>query len=173
MKSIIDASTLISLARIAYLELIPMLRKEVSIPEEIYEEAVVKGEEKGIADATVIKTFIEKHRIKRVQIKPHSMRALRRRVNRILTKGDQSVLSLAMQEEAEEIATDDDGLGRLAMALGFDVKASPDLLVEGLRKNRLSHEDFEVLIRELVIENRLSSAVGELYILEGRKDAKK
>ena len=78
-----------------------------------------------------------------------------------------------MQEEAEEIATDDDGLGRLAMALGFDVKASPDLLVEGLRKNRLSHEDFEVLMRELVIENRLSSAVAELYILEGRKDAKK
>ncbi len=59
MKSIIDTSTLISLARIAYLELIPMLRTDVFIPDEIYEEAVLKGEEKGFADATVIKNFIE------------------------------------------------------------------------------------------------------------------
>ena len=172
MKSIIDTSTLISLARIAYLELIPMLRTDVSIPDEIYEEAVLKGEEKGFADATVIKNFIEKDRIKIVRVKTHSITALRKKVNRILTKGDESVLSLAMQEKAKEIVTDDDGLGKLAMALGFDVKATPDLLMEGLKKNRLSIEDFEIFIRGLVIENRLSSAVAELYILEGRKDVK-
>jgi len=172
MKSIIDTSTLISLARIAYLELIPMLRTDVFIPDEIYEEAVLKGEEKGFADATVIKNFIEKHRIKIVRVKTHSITALRKRVNKILTKGDESVLSLALQEKAEEIVADDDGLGKLAMALGFDVKATPDLLMEGLKKNRLSIQDFEIFIRGLVIENRLSSAIAELYILEGRKDVK-
>ena len=69
--------------------------------------------------------------------------------------------------------TDGDGLGKLAMALGFDVKAAPDLLMEGLEKNRLSIKDFEILVRGLVIENRLSSAAGELYVLEGRKDVKR
>lgn len=77
-----------------------------------------------------------------------------------------------MQEKAKEIVTDDDGLGKLAIALGFGVKATPDLLMEGLKKNRLSIQDFEIFIRGLVIENRLSSAVAELYILEGRKDVK-
>jgi predicted nucleic acid-binding protein len=93
-------------------------------------------------------------------------------VSKILTKGDESVLSLGMQEKANEIVTNDDGLGKLAMALGFDVKATPDLLMEGLKKNRLRIQDFEIFIRELVIENRLSSAVAELYVLEGRKDVK-
>jgi hypothetical protein len=59
------------------------------------------------------------------------------------------------------------------MTLGFDVKAAPDLLMEGLEKNRLSVKDFEILVRGLVIENRLSSAAGELYVLEGRKDVKR
>ena len=173
MKSVIDTSTLISLARIAYLEIIPMVRKNVSIPDAIYEESVVKGEEKGFADATVIKKFIEKHRIEIVRVQPHFMTVLRRKLGKILSVGDESVLSLAMQQKAEEIVTDDDGLGRLAMVSGLDVTASPDLLWEGLRKNRLSLEAFEIFIRGLVIENRLGSAVAELYILEGRKDAKR
>jgi predicted nucleic acid-binding protein len=172
MKTIIDTSTLISLARIAYLELIPMLRTDISVPNEIYEEAVLKGEEKGFADATVIKDIIEKHRIKIMHVKAHSIAVLRKKVNKVLTKGDEAVLSLAIQEKAMEIVTNDDGLGKLAMVLGFDVKATPDLLMEGLKKNRLSIEDFEILIRGLVIEYRLSSAVAELYILEGRRDVK-
>jgi predicted nucleic acid-binding protein len=96
MKSIIDTSTLISLARIAYLELIPMLRTDVFIPDEIYEEAVLKGEEKGFADATVIKNFIEKHRIKIVHVKTNSVAALRKKANKILTKGDEAALSLGI-----------------------------------------------------------------------------
>ncbi len=96
----------------------------------------------------------------------------RKRSNKILAKGDEAVLALAMQEKANEIIINDDGLGKLAMALGFDVKATPDLLMEALEKDRLSIEDFEIFIKGLVIENRLSSAVAELYVLEGRKDVK-
>jgi hypothetical protein len=44
--------------------------------------------------------------------------------------------------------------------------------MEALEKKRLSIEDFEIFIKGLVIENRLSSAVAELYVLEGRKDVK-
>jgi predicted nucleic acid-binding protein len=170
MKSVIDTSTLISLARINYLELIPILRSDVVLPDEIYEEAVLKGEEKGFADATVIKTFIERHRIRILSVKTRYITGLRKKTNRILTMGDEAVLSLALQEGASEIMVDDDGLGKIAMVLGFDVKASPDLLMEGLKRNALNHQDFEALMRGLVIENRLSSAIAEFYIVEGRKD---
>ena len=172
MKSVIDTSTLISLARIAYLELIPTLRTDVSVPYEIYEEGVLEGERKGFADATAIKHFIEKQRIRVARVKIPSRAALRKKSSKILTKGDESVLSLAIQERANEIVTNDDGLGKLAMALGFEVKATPDLLMEALKKNTLNIHDFEIFIKELVIENRLSSPVAELYVLEGRKDAK-
>jgi len=172
VKSVIDTSALISLARIAYLELLPLLRADVSISSEIYEEAVIKGEEKGFADATVIKSFLEKHRIQVVRVRNESLTALRKKLRKILTKGDEAVLALAMQERVREIIADDDGLGRIAMALGFDVKATPDLLMEGLKKDRLSVRDVETFLRELVVENRLSSAVAELYILESQRDVK-
>ncbi len=107
-----------------------------------------------------------------MHVKTNSVATLRKKANKILTKGNESALSLGIQEKAKEIVTDDDGLGKLAMALGFDVKATPDLLIEGLKKNRFSIQDFEIFIRGLVIENRLSSAAAELYILEGRKDVK-
>jgi len=76
MKAVVDTSALISLARIAFLELIPMLRTDVIIPDEIYEEAVTKGEEKGFADATVIKRFLEKHQIQIAAVKTDSVTAL-------------------------------------------------------------------------------------------------
>jgi predicted nucleic acid-binding protein len=167
---IIDTSTLISLARINYLELIPILRTDVALPVEIYEEAVLKGEGKRIADAIVIKKFIERHRIKILGVKIRYITTLRKRINRILTKGDEAVLSLALQEKAKEIMANDDGLGKIAMALEFNVKATPDLLMEGLKGNILSLQDFEVFMRGLVIENRLSSVVAELYIVEARKN---
>jgi predicted nucleic acid-binding protein len=170
LKTIVDTSTLISLAKINFLELIPKLRKELFLPDVVYEEAVIKGDEKGIADAIVIKSFISGQGIRVANAKSDSVRALRKRLNRVLARGDEAVLSVALQEEAEEIMADDDGLGKIAIALGFDVKASPDLLMEGLRGNTLNVQDFEAFMRGLVIENRLSSSIAELYIMEGRRN---
>ena len=49
---------------------------------------------------------------------------------------------------------------------------SSDLLLKGLKRNILTFEHYEILLRSLVIENRLSSAVAELYVLEGKKYVK-
>ena len=114
---------------------------------------------------------MEKHRIQIAHVNNDSVTALRKKVSKFLTKGDEAVLSLAMQEKAKEVVADDDGLGKIAMALGFDVKATPDLLMEGLEKKILSLRDVETFLRGLVVENRLSSAVAELYILESKRDA--
>ena len=134
MKTIIDTSTLISLARINYLDLIPQLRKEVVVPDAVYEEAVIRGEERGFSDAIVIKSFINGHKTRIVNTKSNYIRILRKRVNKVLAKGDEAVLSVALQEKAKEIMADDDGLGKIAMAMGFSVMARPDLLMEGLKR---------------------------------------
>jgi predicted nucleic acid-binding protein len=171
MGSVIDTSTLISLAKVNYLEVIPKLKMDVAMPEEVYEEAVINGEKRGIADSTVIKTFINNHELKILNVKSDFIKALRKKVGKGLTKGDEAVLSLAIREKAETIITNDDGLGKIAMALGFNVMATPDLLMKGLKNKLLSFKEFEVLMRGLVIENRLSSVVSELYLMEGKKYA--
>jgi len=169
VEYIVDTSTLISLARINYLELIPKLKIDVLIPDEVHAEAVIMGEEKGFADAIVIKSFIKRYEIKAVGVKASHVNALRRKINKILTKGDEAVLSLAIKEKTKGILTDDDGLGKIALALGFIVKATPDLLIEGLGGKILDFTSFEVFIRGLVVENRLSSVIAELYLMEGKK----
>jgi predicted nucleic acid-binding protein len=172
MKTVIDTSILISLARISYLELLPKLRKNVVMPQEVYEEAVIKGEEKGIADAIVIKGFIKNCGIEIVGIKDNFIKALRSQINRNLSKGDEAVLALAFSVRAKEVLTNDDGLGKIAMGLGLRVIATPDLLWEALKENVMDMRDFENFVRGLVVENRVSSALAELYLMEGKKHVK-
>ena len=74
-----------------------------------------------------------------------------------------------MQEEVEVLITDDEGLGKIAMTLGFKVMASPDLLLQSLKEGFIGFTEFEKNIRLLVIENRLSPVVAELYMMEGKE----
>lgn len=168
MKYVIDTSTLISLTRINSLAVLSKLNMELVLADKIYTEAVIEGEKRGFADATVIKAFIKEHEVKSLKVKKEHILALRKKINKVLAVGDEAVISLAMQEKVARILTDDDGLGKIAVALGYTVEASPDLLLKGIRSNFLGVREFEALIRELVIENRLSSVVAELYVLEAK-----
>lgn len=172
MKTIIDTSTLISLARIHYLELIPSLKIDIILPYEVYEEAVIVGKQKDIADAIVIENFLIKYHIKIISVKSSAKQSLRKKLNKTLPKGDEAVLALAVEKRATQVVTNDDGLGKIASTLGFRVCATPDLLLKGLFARLVDIKEFEVFIRGLVIENRLSSIVAELYILEGKKYVK-
>jgi len=172
MRCVIDTSTLISLAKIHVLDLILKLDLKVIVPSEIYSEAVLRGSEKGYLDADLIKHFINVHSIMVVEVKTSSIAAARRLTNKALAKGDENVIALAMKEEVKTILTDDDGLGKIAHSLGYSVKASPDLLLDGFRKKALSGAEFESYIRGLVIENRLNSVVAELYMMEGKQYVK-
>jgi len=168
MISVIDTSTLISLARIHCLDLIPALKINVILPDEVYEEAVVMGEEKEIADALVIKSFLKNNHVKKERVDNNNKQTLRHKLNKILSKGDEAVLALAIKRKANQIMTNDDGLGKIASALGFRVIATPDLLLQGLIAKLFNIEEFEIYIRSLVLENRVSSVVAELYLMEGK-----
>jgi predicted nucleic acid-binding protein len=173
MKTVIDTSSLISLARIQYLEIIEKLKLEVVMPEEVYTEAVKIGGTKGYTDAIIIENFIKKYNIETIEVENKYRKVLRGKINKVLSAGDEAVLALAIIEKVKAIIANDDGLGRIAFTLGFIVQASPDLLLEGLKKKILNYEKYETFMRGLVIENRLSSAVAELYLLEGKKYVKR
>jgi predicted nucleic acid-binding protein len=145
MKTIVDTSTLISLAKITSLELLRKLKRNIFIPESVYQEAVIKGEEKALTDAAVIKNFIKNSNLKIHAVKSHYSELSRSKINKTLAQGDEAVLALAFQIKAKEIITNDDGLGRIALSMGFRVNASPDLLLEGLSTNIVNLKDYENL----------------------------
>lgn len=169
IKIIVDTSVLISLAKIDRLEILARLTENLAIPEDVYEEAVVEGEKKDIPDATIIKMFVAGHNIPVAKVQRDFMKMLFSNIKKKLPKGDSAVLSLAAQESAKEIMTDDEGLGKIALSLGFDVVASPDLMLRALIAGEIKFRDFEKSIRSLVLENRLGSTVAELYIKEGQE----
>ena len=107
-----------------------------------------------------------------VGAKSNFIRALRSRISRNFSKGDEAVLALAYSVRAKEVLTKDDGLGKIAMGSGFRVMATPDLLWEGLKEKVMNIQDFEIFVRGLVVENRISSALAELYLMEGGKHVK-
>ncbi len=170
--TVIDTSILISLAKINCLEIILNLKSELSIPEEVYGESVFEGEKRDLPDATLIKSFITGNNIRIVKVKSSTIKTLTSKIKKILPQGDKAVLSLALQEKTTEIITDDEGLSKIALSLGFRVSASPDLLLQSLKKGFVRFQEFEKHIRNLVLENRLGSVVAELYIVEAKKDVK-
>ena len=172
MKAIVDTSTLISLAKINFLGFLKSIRKDISMPEDVYHEAVIKGEEKAATNALVIKNFFIGNRIKPLTVKKEYLRPLENKIKKTIGKGDRAVIALALQTKAKEIITNDDGLGRIAMSMGFKASASPDLLFEGLKTAILTLKDYENLLRSLVIENRITSVIAEFYIMEGKSYGK-
>lgn len=168
MKTIIDTSTLISLARIGELERLLKVRAKIIIPEIVYTEAVLDGIKKDIADAFLIDVFLKNSLVEIKKISKNSLETLSKKLKKELYSGDRDVLALGIQEKALEIITNDDGLGKIASYLGFKVAASPDLFFECLKNKLISRDDFENGLRKLVLENRLSPKVAEFYIMEGK-----
>ena len=91
----------------------------------------------------------------------------------MVEEGDHAVLALGMQEKIYEIITDDEGLAKIAISLGFKVTASSDLLLEALKNKDIGFSEFEDGIRNLVLESRLSSRVAEIYKIEGKSYEKR
>ncbi len=102
MKTIIDTSILISLAKINYLEIIPKLKNALLIPHEVYEESVVEGERKDLPDAILIKRFLVDNKIATLKVKSSPVKAISLKIKKVLPKGDRAVLALALQEKYVE-----------------------------------------------------------------------
>jgi predicted nucleic acid-binding protein len=171
MKAVVDTSTLISLAKIGFIDLMVKLKSSLIIPEIVYQEAVVDGEKKSFPDAFVIKDFIRKSNLKIITVKKMHIQSIRKKIGRSLAPGDEAVLACILQEKANEVITNDEGLGRIAMTLNVGVQASCDLLLQGLISGIMTNNEYEDYLRSLVIENRITSIVAEFYILEGKKYA--
>lgn len=121
----------------------------------------------------MIKQLFQAGIVQQRKLRKRASESLKARLGRMLAPGDHAVLALGLQEAAQEILTDDEGLGKVAVAIGFQVTASADLLVDALKQGELDWASFDTAIRGLVLENRLSARLAELYLMEGARYAQR
>ncbi|MBI5253031.1 MAG: hypothetical protein HY930_01325 [Euryarchaeota archaeon] len=155
MKVASNSSPLIHLAQVNALFLLKELYGEVVITEEVRAEAVERGKEEGCADAILIKDAIETGAIKVVR------HGTARDFSRFgLHEAEANVISLVLNEKFDLILLDEDAARELARMLGLKVRGSIGVIIEALRKKRITRKEALKFLNELASVMYLS---GEAY----------
>lgn len=127
---IADASSLILLAKSELLESI-LTKLDIIVPEEVYEEAVVRGKAKGHADAFQLETFFNAKQLQTKSVGKENIQRIQKLFN--LSAGERDALALAQQLGVTDLLIDDKKGINACRALGLRFNTALDLVV-GLRK---------------------------------------
>lgn len=125
-----NASPLINLARIGKLELLRQLYGELSVPEAVWQEIVVKGTGQPGADEVQAATWIKRRTVTNQQL----ARALRQE----LDAGEAEAIALALEMEAELLLMDEHVGRETARHLGLHYTGLIGVLIEAKRKGFIS-----------------------------------
>ncbi len=144
MIAVSNASPLIFLAKIGKLHLLERIFDKVLIPEEVYNEVVVKGREKGFPDADIVDEFIKRGFIvvKRVDVK-----ILR---DAPIELGEKAAISLALKEGIKDVLIDEAKVRRFARVFGLKSKGTIFLFAKAHSLGYISKDELRVSLLELV-----------------------
>lgn len=145
MKYVVDSTPLIYLSKVNLSWIFRELG-EVSIPSKVYDEVVVKGKEKGEADALLVEELINSGNITVEEIK---LSGLFRGLERELHEAEIEVLALA--EKKKGIAIIDEGIAReIAEMLGIESHGSLYVLFRKAAEGKLSKEVARRKVDEMI-----------------------
>jgi len=157
---IFDASTIILLAKIDMLgTFISQFHGKVLIPEKVKAEVCTEGRE----ETPLIVKLIEDEKIHISKIKSN---ALMRKLMEDFTidAGEAEVLTLALQEKALLIATDDKNTIRACKMLKIDFTTAIAILIRAFEKKLIDKEEALIKLQKLVAVARYKQT-----IIEGAK----
>jgi len=147
MVVLCDAGPLIALAKLNRLDLLAELYEEVQTPRAVYDAVVVQGFARGASDALTVRLFWRRRGWPIVDVSDAVLSAYDPLV--ILDPGETAVLALAQTLESPLVLMDDEVARAEARRLAIDVCGTLGVLVRAFRKDVLSWEQTELLIREL------------------------
>ncbi|MDI6860183.1 MAG: DUF3368 domain-containing protein [Methanocellales archaeon] len=164
MKAVINASPMIFLAKLGKLNLLSELFEEIFAPEEVLNE-VLKGSEEGFKDALSVKTQIERHKIKKVEVTlKYELKILGLHV------GELAVLSYARENYIENVIVDDYSAIKAAKYFGLRPISTPFILLKALKDKNISYVDFKDSLDELIEQKYRISPRLYTKILEKARD---
>lgn len=152
---VFDSSTLILLAKIDILELfISNFHKKVLIPEKVRIEVSAGGREERLF---VVK-LIEDKRI--MSLKVRNRRQIKKLMEDFnIDEGEAEALTLAIQEGADMVATDDRNAIRACKLLNIDFVTAIAVLVRATEKSLISRDDAVIKLQKLQSVGRYSKEI--------------
>ncbi len=167
MRAAVNASPLIFLAKLDMLHLLDMYEKVYSTSEVLSE--VLGGIGAGYQDALLVKKFINKGKIHGLKTK-----ARLERYEELLGlhKGEISVLLAARELKLDRVIVDDKRAIKAAKYFGLKPVSTPFVLLEALRKGKLTLPRFKECMDKLVDFGYRISPRLYMQILERAKEFK-
>jgi len=145
-----DSSTLILLAKTGILEAF-LEKNQLTIPEKVYEESVVRGKKRGLIDSYLIGSFVNKSRIKIKKADEKSKDTIEKLFG--IRGGENETVALATRGDL--ILTDDKKCINVCKTLKLDFAISADVVVVLYKKGRISKEKMIIAFNRLERISRL------------------
>lgn len=161
-KSVVDSSSLISLAKINLLSILTKLGRKMLAPPIVRDETIVEGV--SYPESKDIKELFEKNII---VINVNKKLCDKVAMQYGLKEEDAEVLALAIKEKADEVLVNDIKLSKRAEAMGLEVVSAFDLLYEALIVGVLDYSGYSKAFDKLINEGEISSEAGLFYRLKG------
>ena len=160
---IADTMVVIHLAKITLLQTACGHFKPLVIPEAVHQE-ILAGKKKGYADAVVIEELLQakKLEVRRVRDKKLLKRAEEFNVQR----GEAEALALYWQEEADQLASDDDNLRKKSILLDVRLIGTPAIVLRLYREKLLSKDKLTGSLQTLRKIGWFSSTVIDKILME-------
>ena len=151
---VIDSSPLIYLGKAEKLHLLKELYGSIKLPESVYHEVVVKGEDGGFEDATRIKAEIGKflfvHQPRKEKV--DEVRERSEKLDFQLGKGEVECIALCLETGDKIFLSDDEDAKKFARIYGINGKGTIYLLLKSCKEGFLGKkectETFEEIIRK-------------------------
>ncbi len=152
---VFDSSTMILLAKIDILELfIVSYRGKVIIPEKVRVEVCVRGrEETPLIARLIIEKRIDVQKVKNNR----QIKKLMQDFN--IDTGEAEAVTLALQKEADIIATDDRNTIRACKVLKINFVTAIAVLIRALEKGRIDSEEALIKLQKLQSIGRYKSTI--------------
>jgi len=170
VRTVINASPLIALAKLGQLGLLLKLYDQILIPHEVYNEVVVKGLQLGAPDAQAVDFLVQQEHIQVVDVSlPSPLPSWAHPID----AGEIEVILLAQQESVDHVLIDNLHARKAARQAGLRVKGTVGLLLEAFRKGHLTLREFELLIQTIKAQPDLwiSEQLCDRALAQARREA--
>lgn len=150
-----DTGPLIWLGKCRILELLNKLFSKVVISETVYEEAVLRGIEKGFEDARLIANALEEGWIgvyKASKQFADKVEAAESKLNIELGRGERETIALALERRISILLTDDEDAYHVAKSLGINPKGTLYVLLESVKKGHINKEQAKQHMGQMIEE---------------------
>ncbi len=151
MPAVSDTSPLIWLAKTGKINLLKLLFEEITIPKEVYEEAVEKGLEHGFSDAIIIKECVNQGWIKLSKLKPKDHDLIQRIYEHAFEIHQGEAQAIVLAREMGSLLLIDESAGRaLAKAWGLKVKGTIYVIMSALRTGLIDQTEAKETVLTMV-----------------------